>query len=228
MPRPGNRLSVSLTGLLALVLLLGGCSSTSQPGPGQANQSDVAKKDSGVLGGIFESTKPITLPEGTVLHVVLDQTLSSANSQPGEEFEATVSEPIVVDGKTVIPKNAHAKGQVVDAKSSGRLHSPARLEITLTSVEVGGKWYDIDTSDAGRTGKNHNKHNLIFIGGGAAGGALLGGLVGGGKGALIGSALGAGGGTAAAAATGKQEVSLPAESRLAFRLAKPITIPVKG
>jgi outer membrane lipoprotein SlyB len=217
---------MSLAGLLALVLLLGGCSSTSQPG--QAVQPDSAKKDSGVLGGIFESTKPITVPEGTALHVVLDQSLSSGASRSGDEFEASVSEPIVVDGKTVIPKGAHAKGRVVDAKSSGRLHSPARLEITLTSVEVGGKWYDIDTSDAGRTGKNHNKHNLIFIGGGAAGGALLGGLIGGGKGALIGSAVGAGGGTAAAAATGKQEVSLPAESRLAFRLAKPVTIPVKG
>ncbi len=226
MPRPGNRLSVSLAGFLALVLLLGGCSSTSQPG--QAGQPDTAKNDSGVLGRVFESTKPITLPEGTALHVVLDQSLSSGTSRSGDEFEATVSEPIVVDGKTVIPKDAHAKGRVVDAKSSGRLHSPARLEITLTSVEAGGKWYDIDTSDAGRTGKNHNKHNLVFIGGGAAGGALLGGLIGGGKGALIGSAVGAGGGTAAAAATGKQEVSLPAESHLAFRLAKPVTISVKS
>ena len=226
MPRPGNRSFVSLAGLLALVLLLGACSSTSQPG--QANPPDGAKKDSGVLGGLFESTKPITVPEGTVLHVVLDQSLSSGTSRSGDQFDATITEPVVVGGKTVIQKNAHAKGQVVDAKSSGRLHSPARLEISLMSVEAGGKWYDVDTSDAGLTGKNHNKHNLVFIGGGAAGGALLGGLVGGGKGALIGSALGAGGGTAAAAATGKQEVSLPAESRLSFRLAKSVTIPVKG
>ena len=226
MPRPGNRLSMSLAGLLVLVLLLVGCSSTSQPG--QANQPDTTKKDSGVIGKIFESTKPITVPEGTVLHVVLDQSISSGTNHSGDEFGATITEPVVVDGKTVIPKDAHAKGSVVDAKSSGRLHSPARLEITLMAVEAGGKWYDIDTGDTGRAGKNHNKHNLIFIGGGAAGGALLGGLLGGGKGALIGSAVGAGGGTAAAAATGKQEVSLPAESRLAFRLAKPVTIPVKG
>jgi hypothetical protein len=230
MPRPGNRLSVSLAGLLALVLLAGGCSSTSKPGsqPDQANQTDDTKKDSGVLGRIFESTKPITVPEGTVLHVVLDQPISSGTNRSGDEFDATITEPVVVDGKTVIPRDAHAKGQVVDAKSSGRLHSPARLEITLTAVEAGGKWYDVNTSDTARTGKNHNKHNMIFIGGGAAGGALLGGLLGGGKGALIGSAVGAGGGTAAAAATGKQEITLPAESRLAFQLAKAVTIPVKG
>jgi hypothetical protein len=223
MPRPGKLLSVSLAGFLALALLLGGCSSTSQ-----TNQPpDPAKNDSGLLS-VFNSTKPITVPEGTALHVVLDQSLSSANSHSGEEFEATVSDPIVIDGKTVIPKGAHAKGRVVDAKSSGRLHSPARLEVTLTAIEVGGKWYDVDTSDAGRVGKNHNKHNLIFIGGGTAGGALLGGLVGGGKGALIGSAVGAGGGTAAAAATGKMEVSLPAETHLAFRLSKPVTVTVKS
>jgi hypothetical protein len=52
--------------------------------------------------------------------------------------------------------------------------------------------------------------------------------LGGGKGALIGSAVGAGGGTAAAAATGKTEVSLPAETHLAFRLSKPVTITVKS
>jgi hypothetical protein len=90
MPRPGKLLSVSLAGFLALVLLLGGCSSTSQ-----TNQPDPAKKDSGLLS-VFNSTKPITVPEGTALHVVLDQSLSSANSHSGEEFEATVSDPIVI------------------------------------------------------------------------------------------------------------------------------------
>jgi hypothetical protein len=72
------------------------------------------------------------------------------------------------------------------------------------------------------------KRNLGFIGGGAAGGALIGGLAGGGTGALIGSALGAGAGTAGAAATGKKEITLPAETRLSFRLRQPLAVTVRG
>ena len=169
----------------------------------------------------------MVVPEGTEIAVVTDQAISSANNKSGDDFDATVAAPIVVEGKTVIPKGARAKGRVVDAVSSGRLNKPARLELTLTSVEAGGSSYDIDTSDTQRSGKSHTKRNVIFIGGGTAGGALIGGLIGGGKGALIGGALGAGGGTAAAAATGKKEITLPAETRLSFSLAKPVTIKVK-
>jgi hypothetical protein len=77
-----------------------------------------------------------------------------------------------------------------------------------------------------RVGRNHNKRNAEFIGGDA--GALIGGLAGGGKGALIGAAAGAGAGTGAAAYTGKQDVRLPAETRMSFRLTKPVTISVKS
>lgn len=209
-----------------LAFILAGCSSTSQTD--QANSAKDNKDNQGLVGKLLESTKPITIPAGTPISVVLDQAVSSAANRSGDTFEATVSQAVVIDGKTVIPKDARAKGRVVEAKSSGRLHSPARLELALTSVQVDAKWYDVDTNDTTRVGRNHNKHNLIFIGGGTAAGALIGGLVGGGKGALIGSAVGAGGGTAAAAATGKAEIRLPAETRLTFRLAQPLTIPVKS
>jgi S1-C subfamily serine protease len=70
-------------------------------------------------------------------------------------------------------------GRVVDAKDSGRLHVPARLSVALSSVEVDGKTYDIETNTIRKTGKNHNKRNLAFIGGGTAGGALNAGPQGG-------------------------------------------------
>ena len=95
-------------------------------------------------------------------------------------------------------------------------------------MEVGGKSYAIETSSIGRAGPNHNKRNVEYIGGGAAAGALIGALAGGGKGALIGSAVGAGAGTAGAAATGKKDITIPAESRLTFKLTQPVSITVKG
>jgi len=177
---------------------------------------------------MFESSKDITIPEGVRLDVTIDETLSSNRNHTGDNFAASLAEPVVQDGKTVIPAGAHLTGRVVDAKDAGRLHVPARLSVALSSVEVSGKSYDIDTDTIGHTGKNHNKRNLGFIGGGAAGGALIGGLAGGGKGALIGSLIGAGAGTAGAAATGKKDIALPAETHLRFRLLRPVTVSVKS
>lgn len=224
MLNPSRHILLSKAALLALGLVLAGCANSGT----DQNTASNAKDQKGPLGKLFESAKPITVPEGTAIAVTLDQSISSESNHSGDSFDATVSQPVVVDGKTVIPKGARATGRVVNAKSSGRLHSPAQLEIALVSVEVGGESYPIDTNDAHRTGKSHTKHNLIFIGGSTAAGALIGGLAGGGKGALIGSAIGAGGGTAAAAATGKMNVQIPAETRLTFSLAQPVTIKVKG
>jgi hypothetical protein len=220
-----NRFQILLvsTAFLGLSLGLVGCGSASSSA--NADQSKDPPRD--LLAGLFSSTEKISVPEGTGIAVVLDDAVSSARNRSGDTFDATVVEPVAVDGKIVIPKDARAKGRVVDAKPSGHLHSPARLELALDSVEVDGNWYDIDTAGNTRRGRNHNKHNLVFIGGSTAGGMLIGGLAGGGVGAVIGGLVGAGGGTAAAAATGKRDVSLPAETHLTFRLAQPVEITVK-
>ena len=214
-----------LAAVLALAALLIGCGSTTASDASGSASAD--NKKSSVLGDLLKTTKPMTVPEGTTLAVVLDEPLSSADSRGGDSFAATIAAPVVIAGKTVIPKGARAKGRVIDANASGHLKGVAKLELALESIEVGNKWYDVATDDSTHVGQNHNKHNLVYIGGGTAGGALIGGLAGG-KGALIGSLIGAGGGTAASAATGKKDIRLPAETRLSFQLNQPVTIPVKG
>jgi hypothetical protein len=167
---------------------------------------------------------PITVPQETALRVTLDQSITTDQNRSGDRFEATVSEPVVIDGKTVIPEGARATGLVVDARHSGHLKGRAQLHLALQSVEVDGKTYDIRTTTPGRVGRDHKKRNWAFIGGGAAGGALIGALAGGGEGALIGGPIGAGAGVATAYFTGKRDIKLPAETRLSFRLTEPVTI----
>jgi hypothetical protein len=223
-----NRNFVLMTSVLALALAPGGCAST--PRADEKSPAIGAKTEGqkGFLGRLFASSTPVIVPEGTIIPVTLDQALSSQANNSGDGFDATVSAPVVISDKTIIPQGARVRGVVVEAQSSGRLKTPGRLALTLISIEVGGTRYDIDTSDASRAGKSHLKHNVIFIGGGTAAGAIVGGIVGGGKGAAIGAAIGAGGGTAAAAATGKMDVHLPAETRLSFPLSQPVTIQVKS
>ena len=98
---------------------------------------------------------PVTLPERTAIRVTLDQALASDQSRPGDHFDATVSEPVIVDGKTVIPQGAHAEGLVVDARPSGRLMGRARLQLALQNVEVSGHSYDVRTISHARIGRDH-------------------------------------------------------------------------
>src|SRR5258707_14155076 len=139
-----------------------------------------------------DGSDPVTLPEHTAIRVTLDQALASNQSRPGAHFEATVSQPVIMDGKTVIPQGAHAEGLVVDARQSGRLMGRARLQLALQTVAVNGQNYDVRTISHPRIGRDHKKRNWEWIGGGAGGGALIGAPAGGGTGALIGGPPGAG------------------------------------
>lgn len=147
--------------------------------PQAARKTDQTADQPGLLSRILGSNRPITIPEGTDLTVVLDQSLSTAENRPGDMFQASIAVPIVIDDKTVIPKDARVKGHVVDSQASGRLRGTARLVLTLDSVEVDGESYEIAMDDRGRFAKNHNKRNGILIGGGAGLGALIGGIAGG-------------------------------------------------
>jgi hypothetical protein len=175
-----------------------------------------------------DTSDPVTLPEHTAIHVTLDQALSTRQSNSGDHFDATVSEPVVVDGKTVIPQGAHAEGLVVESRESGRLRGRARLQLALQTVAVNGQSYDVRTISHPRIGRDHKKRNWEWIGGGAAGGAVIGALAGGGTGALIGGPVGAGAGVTAAIITGKKDIKLRAETPLKFELSEPVTIKVKG
>lgn len=154
------------------------------------------------------------IPSGSHATVRLNTSLSSATAHTGEAWSGTLTHDIIDHGKVVARAGAPVKGKVTYVNRSGRLHKPGALTLRLTSIN-GETVY---SSRVSRQGKSHTKSNVTKIGGGAAAGALIGGLAGGGKGAAIGTAAGAGAGTGVAAATGKEEVRIPAESVLTFTI----------
>jgi hypothetical protein len=158
------------------------------------------------------------IPAGTPVTVRIGSAISSGTAKVGNTFDGTLARNLVVGGKTIAKAGSPVRGKVTLAKSSGRLHAPGQLSIRLTSVEVNGKMVHVSSGPYHVTGKGHMKSNATKIGGGAAAGALIGALAGGGKGAAIGTVAGAGAGTGVAAATGKEEAVVPAEHAVTFTI----------
>jgi hypothetical protein len=165
-----------------------------------------------------------TIPSGTPITIRMGQELNSGKAKTGQHFSATLTQDLVVHGKTIAHAGTPARGKVTFVKNSGRLHDPGQLTIRLTSLQLNNKTVAISTSAYHVEGKSHTKSNVTKIGGGTAAGALIGGIAGGGKGALIGAGAGAAAGTGVAAATGKQEAEIPAERTVTFKTTAAATV----
>lgn len=177
------------------------------------------------LGTGSPETTTVTLPEGTVLKVRLTPTLSTESHSVGDRFEATLVEPLVVDGRTVAPLGGKVYGQVVEADKGGRVKGRARIGVQLTSLETPtGVAVDIATNSVAREARATKGEDAKKIGIGTGVGAGIGAVAGGGRGAAIGAAAGAGAGTGAVLATRGESAVLPSETVLNFRLRYPVEV----
>jgi len=227
-------LCASVLGLILVFLLA--CSSkppeSAQPGaaqpsaaqPGAAQPSTAAGKSALPFSKREAAVSKAVLPAGQHIVVRLNQAVGSKISQSGESFAATISEPIEVDGKVVVPSGSEASGTIAEAVPLGRFKGGARLRLVLDSIRVAGNSYRVQTEAVSRAAKGKGKRTAVAVGGGAGLGAIIGGLAGGGKGAAIGAAAGAGAGTAGAAFTGNKNIVLPAETALSFKLLQAVEL----
>jgi hypothetical protein len=211
----------------AALLLLAGCGKTAN----NANQvasntpdANTAANPANEPAPTPEPPKPFVVPAGTAIPVILTTKLNSGVNKSGEEFDASIAAPIMVEGEEAIPKGASVTGTIVSAKKQGAVKGEATMSIKLTSIRVRGKNYLIATNSYSGVEKGKGKRSAVMTGGGAAVGALIGGLAGGGKGAAIGAGVGAGGGLAASAGTGGKNVEFPAESKITFKLSQSVTV----
>ena len=177
-----------------------------------------------------EPRKPqvVTIPSGTLLTVRLDEALSSERNQQGDTFRATLDSPVVVDGMVIAERGSRVEGRVVETDKGGRVQGLARLAVALTSfTSSDGQKIKVQTESFARNAENSKKSDAAKIGAGAAIGAAIGAIAGGGKGAAIGAGVGGAAGTGGVLATRGKAAEIPVETRMSFRVRDPITVTEK-
>jgi len=166
----------------------------------------------------------VTIPAGTELSIRMIDSIDSDTNRIGDRFQASVEEPVVVDGVTIIPKGADVYGRLSEAKEAGRVSGASELKLELVSLMVNGKSEPLVTGEYALKGAGRGSNTAKKAAGGAAIGAVIGAIAGGGKGAAIGAGVGAGAGTTVNAATKGEQVKVPSETILAFRLMQPLNL----
>jgi len=162
-----------------------------------------------------------------VISVRMIDPVDSSRNRPGEEFAATVNNPVVAGDRVVIPQGSNAKVRLTQATSAGRIQGRSELQLELVSINANGTTYNVESGTYTSSGGSRGKRSAEVIGGGAGLGALIGAIAGKGKGAAIGAAVGAGAGTAAQAATHGQQIRVDSETKIDFTLKNPINVTVQ-
>ncbi len=165
------------------------------------------------------------IERGTEISVRLIDSIDSDVNRPGEEFRASLEDPILLGDEVAVRKGADATVRLVAKEESGRIRGRSALTLELVSVMVDGKPMSIESGEvmqysgsrAARTAKSAAVVGAI--------GAVIGGIAGGGKGAAIGAAAGAGAGAGAQIFLDPQRVKVPSESVLTFVTDKAARIP---
>lgn len=216
---------------LGVLLAFAGCNKTgassnstnSTTAPNGA-ASTSAQNSSAPTSPAAPPAAPVLISAGKTLAVTIDQDVSTKTTSNGDHFDASLAEPVLINGSEVLSKGTRVRGTVTQSAEAGHIKGSAVLTITLDSIRTGGQTYAIRTTSYTEEGKARGKRTGIGAGGGAAIGAIVGAIAGGGKGAAIGAAAGGGAGTAGAAATGDRDVSIPAETLVHFKLTRAVSI----
>jgi hypothetical protein len=167
---------------------------------------------------------PIALAQGTVLQVRTTDALDNRRAKEGTPVDFTIIRDVTVNGWLAIPRGAIVHGVVTESKNAGELKGSPELALRLTSLDLGGKNYPLDSDEFRVKGPGKGAHTAGNIIGGALIGAIIGGAAGGGGGAAIGAAAGGTVGTAASAAMPGPNAWIPAEALVTFHINTPLTV----
>jgi hypothetical protein len=175
-----------------------------------------------------QGKRRITVPAGTRILIRMIDSIDTNKQKTGERFTASLETNLQAENVVVAPRGSMVYGRLAQASSAGKMSGSSQLTLELTDIVINGTAYPLLTSTYDIKGKGEGKKTAGKVIGGAGLGALIGGIAGGGTGAAIGVLAGAAGGTAIAASKKGEQLQIPSESLLEFRIEQPVRLPVAG
>jgi hypothetical protein len=166
----------------------------------------------------------VTIPAGQSLLVRMIDSVDSSKNHVGDIFHASLETDLTVNDAVVARKGTDVYGRLAEAKGAGHATGSSELQLELTRMVIDGHDYPVVSSDYTLKGKGRGADTAKKVGGGAAVGAIIGAVAGGGKGAAIGAGVGSAAGAGVQVLTRGQQVRIPSETLLEFRLQQPATV----
>ena len=174
---------------------------------------------------VAKSVTSVTIPAGTRISIRTIDSIDSTKTRAGYRFQASLEQPLWVDGNMVVPKGADVYGRLDESKETGTFTGRSELKLELTGIVVNGQTLPLVTGEYEVSGKSKGESTAKRTVGGAAIGSIIGALAGGGKGAAIGAGTGGGVGAGSEIITKGDQVKIPSETLLDFTLQQSVTIP---
>jgi hypothetical protein len=166
----------------------------------------------------------VTIPAGQSMLVRMIDGVDSSKNHVGDVFHGSLETDLTVGNTVVARKGTDIYGRLAEAKEAGHFSGSSELQLELTRIVIDGKDYPVVSSDYTLQGKGRGSNTAKKVGGLAAAGAVIGAIAGGGKGAAIGAAAGGATGAGVQVLTKGQQVKVPSETLLEFRLQQPATV----
>ncbi len=189
-----------------------------------------------LLAAICAAQSASPVPAGTALMVKLETTLATFSNRPGDPFRGSLTQAVVVNGRTIIPAGAAIEGRVTKVSEPRRISGKPtigilpealimpngeRLFLDATLVDTNlGRGTDVDREGQFK-GSGHDRRDQVETGGSAAGGMVIGGLVGGPVGVLVGGVVGASS-SGVYWLSKHRSATLPAGTELTLELNRPL------
>lgn len=134
--------------------------------------------------------QPFSIPAGTILHCRVTQTLTTKLNYQGDAFVATVSEPVMLNGREAIPVGSTLEGRIARLDKPGRVKGVGQMRLTVEQLRFpdgrvfplsavlmtayGAEKVKVVGSEGLVKGPSSRIADVEEIGGGTAGGTLLG------------------------------------------------------
>ena len=174
------------------------------------------------------ATMDVTIPAGTVLSVDLETSVGSDTSRVDQPVRGVLRHPLHLRGMNVLPTGTAVFGHVTTAQRPGKVKGRGVIAMRFTEIDTPGAGRTrISTQTVSRMAPASTKKDTLQILGPAAGAALIGGVIGGGKGATEGALIGGGAGTAYVLSTRGKDIRLGKGADISVKLTAPATVTVR-